>query len=79
MQSAPGEMLIIGGIGGIGGFTLALSLHAVGLGDRVRIFDAVSDIKPVERRRVSSKASFPEELIDMSHAAARKLGAYKKP
>lgn len=38
-------IIIIGG--GIGGLTLALSLHAAGLGDRVRIFETVQELKPV--------------------------------
>jgi 2-polyprenyl-6-methoxyphenol hydroxylase-like FAD-dependent oxidoreductase len=44
-QSRQGGILIIGG--GIGGLTLALSLHAVGLGDGVRVFDTVPEFKPV--------------------------------
>lgn len=39
------SILIIGG--GIGGLTLALSLHAAGLGDKVQIFDVVPEFKPV--------------------------------
>jgi 2-polyprenyl-6-methoxyphenol hydroxylase-like FAD-dependent oxidoreductase len=39
------DILIVGG--GIGGLTLALSLHATGLGTRVHVFDAVPELKPV--------------------------------
>lgn len=39
------DIIIIGG--GIGGLTLALSLHAVGLGDRVRVFETVPELGPV--------------------------------
>ena len=38
-------VIIIGG--GIGGLTLALSLHAAGRGDKVRVFETVQDLKPV--------------------------------
>ncbi len=38
-------IIIIGG--GIGGLTLALSLHAAGLGDKVRVFETVPELKPV--------------------------------
>lgn len=44
-QSSQGEILIVGA--GIGGLTLALSLHAAGLGPRVRLFDTVPTFKPV--------------------------------
>lgn len=39
------DILIIGG--GIGGLTLALALHAAGLGGRVQMFEAVPEFKPV--------------------------------
>lgn len=39
------DIVIIGG--GIGGLTLALSLHSVGLGHRVRVFEAVPQLGPV--------------------------------
>ncbi len=45
LQSGHDDIIIIGG--GIGGLTLALSLHAAGLGKYVRVFDAVSEFKPV--------------------------------
>lgn len=45
MADAGKVILIVGG--GIGGLTLALSLHAVGLGERVHVFDSVSELKPV--------------------------------
>lgn len=44
-QASEGDILINGG--GIGGLTLALSLHAVGLGARVQVFDTVPAFKPV--------------------------------
>jgi 5-methylphenazine-1-carboxylate 1-monooxygenase len=45
VSDASQDILIVGA--GIGGLTLALSLHAVGLGDRVHVFDTVSELKPV--------------------------------
>lgn len=39
------DIIIVGG--GIGGLTLALSLHAVGLGNHVRVFDTVPEFKPI--------------------------------
>ena len=45
VQSRTDDILIVGA--GIGGLTLALSLHAAGLGKRVRLFEAVQDLKPV--------------------------------
>jgi 2-polyprenyl-6-methoxyphenol hydroxylase-like FAD-dependent oxidoreductase len=45
VSDASKDILIVGA--GIGGLTLALSLHAVGLGDRVHVFDTVSELKPV--------------------------------
>jgi 2-polyprenyl-6-methoxyphenol hydroxylase-like FAD-dependent oxidoreductase len=45
VSDASKDILIVGG--GIGGLTLALSLHAVGLGDRVHVFDSVPELKPV--------------------------------
>lgn len=45
MSDASKDIVIVGG--GIGGLTLALSLHAVGLGDRVRVFDSVPELKPI--------------------------------
>jgi 5-methylphenazine-1-carboxylate 1-monooxygenase len=44
-QASPDDIIIIGG--GIGGLTLALALHAGGLGSRVRIFDAAQEFKPI--------------------------------
>ena len=45
-MTQPGsDILIIGG--GIGGLTLALALNAVGLGDRVQLYDTVAEFKPV--------------------------------
>jgi len=44
-QSRPNDIIIVGG--GIGGLTLALSLHAVGLGEHVRVFDTVPAFKPI--------------------------------
>jgi 2-polyprenyl-6-methoxyphenol hydroxylase-like FAD-dependent oxidoreductase len=44
-QDSQKNILIIGG--GIGGLTLALSLHAAGLGKYVRVFETVSELKPV--------------------------------
>ncbi len=44
-QSSQGDIIIIGG--GIGGLTLALSLHAAGLGQYVRVYDTVPAFKPV--------------------------------
>lgn len=44
-QSSNDDILIVGG--GIGGLTLALTLHAAGLGAQVRVFDVVSEFKPV--------------------------------
>jgi 2-polyprenyl-6-methoxyphenol hydroxylase-like FAD-dependent oxidoreductase len=44
-QAGQGDIIIIGG--GIGGLTLALTLHAAGLGERVRIYDTVPAFKPV--------------------------------
>ena len=43
---SPKDNIIIVG-GGIGGLTLALTLHAAGLGDKVQIFDVVPEFKPV--------------------------------
>ncbi len=45
VQSNNDDILIVGA--GIGGLTLALSLHAAGLGKRVRVFEAVQELKPV--------------------------------
>jgi hypothetical protein len=45
VSDASKDILIVGA--GIGGLTLALSLHAVGLGDRIHVFDTVSELKPV--------------------------------
>jgi 2-polyprenyl-6-methoxyphenol hydroxylase-like FAD-dependent oxidoreductase len=45
MPDATNNILIVGG--GIGGLTLALCLHQAGLGDRVHVFDAVAELKPV--------------------------------
>lgn len=39
------EILIVGA--GISGLTTALSLHAAGLGDRVRVIDGVSELRPL--------------------------------
>lgn len=39
------DIVIVGG--GIGGLTLALSLHSVGLGDRVRVYEIVPELRPV--------------------------------
>lgn len=44
-QTSSSDILIIGG--GIGGLTLALALHAVGLGPRVQLHDTVPEFKPV--------------------------------
>jgi len=45
VERTSGDILIIGG--GIGGLTLALALHAVGLGPRVRLYDTVPEFRPV--------------------------------
>jgi glycine/D-amino acid oxidase-like deaminating enzyme len=45
VQSRNDDILIVGA--GIGGLTLALSLRAAGLGKRVRVFEAVQELKPV--------------------------------
>ena len=45
MSDASKDILIVGA--GIGGLALALSLHAVGLGNRVHVFDSVSEMKPI--------------------------------
>lgn len=39
------DIIIIGG--GIGGLTLALALHSVGLGHRVQVYETVPELKPV--------------------------------
>lgn len=46
MSQSGHDNIIING-GGIGGLTLALSLHAVGLGQHVRVYDTVHEFKPV--------------------------------
>ena len=44
-QTSNDDIIIVGG--GIGGLTLALSLHEVGLGNHVRVFDTVPEFKPI--------------------------------
>jgi 2-polyprenyl-6-methoxyphenol hydroxylase-like FAD-dependent oxidoreductase len=45
LRSGQDDIVIVGG--GIGGLTLALSLHAVGLGKHVRAFDTVPEFKTI--------------------------------
>lgn len=66
------DIVIVGG--GIGGLTLALSLHAVGLGDRVRVYETVPELKPVggginlgpHAIRVLSELGLEEALLRVS-------------
>ncbi len=71
-QANPEEIIIAGG--GIGGLTLALSLHAVGLGTRVRVFEAAPEFKPVggginlgpHAMQVFSELGLEDELLAVS-------------